>query len=291
MTDRAAPGATFDHLSVKGFGDLVIALACLRRVPAARTGLRFLLGAHLVPLWAVLDPPFAHLVLPRAEPGPAVLFKALSSPPRAVAASAWDLRRAIGRGRGSARSATLLFDEWDIRHRFLGLGARARGLPAEDNLYRRWQAFGREQGWAGEAPAPAPALAGRLLRIFPGAREENRRLPVPLLRDLVARARDAGLEPEVCSVAGEMPQLRDAGLPLHEMPRDFAATVAAVAGADRVISADSMTAHLAEYLGRPVFVLSPTLKWYWLPLSAATGRWHALFGDPPEATRLPTFLR
>jgi hypothetical protein len=101
----------------------------------------------------------------------------------------------------------------------------------------------------------------------------------------------AALEPTIFAVEGEMPELKDADLPLVEMPRTFPATIEAVMGADRVISADSMTAHLAEYYGRPVFVCSRILKHYWLPLSAARAGRHMLFGEERPSRALAAFLQ
>lgn len=289
MTEQAKPGTIFDVVNVKGFGDLVIALTCLRHVHLSRRqSLRLLVSPHLEPLRAALNPPFAATLLPQSEQGPAVLFKARSTAVGHVARSAIGLRRALTQAHDPAH--VLLFDEWDVRHRFLSLGRSARGLPLRDNLYRRWNDFLIEQGLADPMVTPIAAPAGRQVHIFPGAREEERRLPIALLQDLVARASSAGLEARVFVVEGEMPHLGDASLPVQTMPREFSATIAAVSSAHRVVSADSMTAHLAEYLGKPVFVLSPTLKYYWLPLSSALSERHALFADRPDDTNLPAFL-
>lgn len=288
MTNKAMPGATFETVSVKGLGDLLIALTCLARVqPTARAHMRVLLGEHLLPLWGVLAPPFAMTPLPHPDRGAAALFQVKARSLADVARSACGLRRSIARAHAGG---TLLFDEWDVRHRFLSLGiGYARALPRENNLYRSWNRFLAEQGWAIAEPQVTP-VNGRLLHIFPGAREPERRFAPTLLHDLVARANRAGLEPHIFTVADEMPHLAAQGLPLTQMPRDFAATVEAVSMADRIISADSMTAHLSEYQQKPVFVLAPVAKYYWLPLSAALAGRHALFAGQSDDTALSAFL-
>lgn len=289
MTDRAMPGTRIDVVSVKGFGDLVINLTCFQRIaPDARSRFRFLVGEHLAPLWNVLAPPFASAVLPHADQGAAALFQVHSRPLGDVARSALSVRRAIRRAHDPA--SLLLFDEYDVRHRFLAFGSRARGLPQRDNLYRAWNGFLAKQGVADAGEGAVPMAAGRRLHIFPGARETERRFPLAVLHQLVDRATAVGLEPRIFTVAGEMPHLADADLPLEEMPRDFAATIAAVMSADRVVSADSMTAHLSEYCARPVYVLAPVEKFFWLPLSSAQAGRHALFSDNPDASTLPAFL-
>jgi hypothetical protein len=293
MTDRLVSGAAFDIVSVKGFGDLVIALTCLRRVlPTERRRVRLLVGEHLAPLWAALSPPFAAAVIEHPDAGPAALFQVHSRPLHAIARSALGLRRRLARG--GDRSRTLVFDEWDVRHRFLALGRSAVALPGRDNLYQAWNDFLVDQGLVATVPdadaGAVPAPVGRRFHIFPGAREEGRRFPPALLHALVSRAAGMGLDACIFTIAGEMPHLSGLGLPIEELPRDFSHTLAAVAAADRIVSADSMTAHLAEYCGVPVFVLAPREKRYWLPLSAVQVGRHALFAEELDSTCLPTFM-
>lgn len=289
MIDRATSGATFDVVSVKGLGDLVIALTCLQRVlPQARSRFRFLLGQHLETLWAALAPPFAATVVTHPDTGAAALFQVNSRPIPDIARSAWGLRRSLRHARH--RANVMLFDEIDIRHRFLSFGATALALPRRDNLYRQWNGFIEDHGVAGPATDAPPVVRGKRLHIFPGAREQERRFPLALLRDLVDRATAAGLTPSIFTVAGEMAHLTDTDLPLVELPRDFARTIAAVSSADRIVSADSMTAHLAEYHAKPIHVLAPVEKYYWLPLSAARAGRHALFADGADHPTLQAFF-
>lgn len=289
MTDRVTSGATFDFVSVKGFGDLVIALTCLQRVSVPnRHRMRLLIGQHLEALMRVLDPPFDRAVFRHPDAGPAPMFQMRSRPPRDV------LRSAIGVRRGllpvADQERVLVFDKIDVRHRFLSFGRVACALPRRDNLYRAWHDFLMERGLSMGAPDTPAEPRGRRLHIFPGARDEERRFPPALLEALVDRARAAGLEPRIFTVAGEMPHLNAIDLPMEELPRDFARTLAAVSQADRIVSADSMTAHLAEYCRVPVYVCAPREKYFWLPLSAAQRNRHALFAEPLDTTTLPAFL-
>src|SRR3546814_823984 len=70
------------------------------------------------------------------------------------------------------------------------------------------------------------------------------------------------------------------GLPhLCTIPRNFGAMVGALKDVSLVISSDSMPAHMAEFLQKPVFVLSPVPNPYWLPLASfQTSAW-SLFED------------
>lgn len=289
MNDRTAADATFEVVSVKGFGDLVIALTSLSWIdPGERHRVRLLLGRHLEPLFDALAPPFAATVFEHPDTGPAAVFQVRSRKLLDIGSSALGLRRALGRVHDPA--SALVFDEFDIRHRYLAFGRTAVTLPKADNLYCAWRDFLREHRLLSQRPDAVPVPHGRRLHIFPGAREDERRFPLPLLHELVRRAQSAGLEPRIFTIAGEMPHIDAADLPLEVLLRDFARTRDAVAGADRIISADSMTAHLAEFHGIPVYVCAPRTKPFWLPLSAATGGRHAMFTDDLDATTLPAFL-
>lgn len=290
MINRAAGGAMLDLVSVKGFGDMVIALTCLKQVRSDALGqVRMLIGRHLQPLYEALAPDVSACSIDHADDGPAALFQARSRRMSDVLRSAVSLRRSLGGACG--RPGTLVFDEFDIRHRFLALGRSAKCLPERDNLYRAWHDFLVGEDLARAECFQLPTASGNRLHIFPGAREEERRFSVDLLRKIVEHADQAGIQSKIFTVAGEMPHLSGLGLPLEDMPRDFYCTMAAVRSADLVVSADSMTAHLSEYLSKPVFVLWPRQKYFWLPLSCAERGRHALFTDGMSGSGLPLFLK
>lgn len=290
ILNRAASEKSYAFFCVKGLGDLLIQVGSLNRLdPAHRPYLSLIVGRHLVPLLEQLGTPYPISVFDHPDAGAAAFFQVRSRPVCDVVRSALGVRR--GLNQALPRSATLVFDDLLWRERFLAFGWPAFGLPVGANLYERYDAFFAQQGWVFEPAGADTTPAGRHLHIFPGARENDRRFSASFLQEMVGLAKLAGLEPAIFTVEGELPELKGADLPLVQMPRTFSATIQAVIGADRVISADSMTAHLAEYYRRPVFVCSRILKHYWLPLSAArTGR-HMLFGDGRPSHALTEFLQ
>jgi hypothetical protein len=290
MLKRASSEDSYAFFAVKGLGDLLIQVGSLNRLDSAiRPNLSLIVGHHLLPLLNSLDAPYPFRVFDHPDAGAAALFQMRSRSVRDLARSALGVRRGL-QGALPA-SAIVVFDDLLWRERFLALGRPALGLPVRANLYERYDAFFAQQDWTFEPAGTVTDPTGRRVHIFPGAREVDRRFSGALLQEIVDAVAKAGLDPTVFMVEGEMPELDGADLPMVEMPRAFSATIDAVAGADRVISADSMTAHLAEYHRRPVFVCSRIRKHYWLPLSAARAGRHMLFSQEWPSRALAQFLQ
>ena len=290
MLKRATSDSSYAFFGVKGLGDLLIQIGSLNRLdPAVRPQLSLVVGQHLVPLVEALGAPYPFCAFEHPDAAAAALFQVRSRSLGDVVRSALGVRR--GLHRTLPFSATLVFDDLLWRERFLAFGRPALGLPVRANLYERYDAFFAQQGWMFDPAGTVASSTGRRLHIFPGAREEDRRFSRSFLQEIVGLAEQAGLETTIFTVAGEQPELNGTDLPLVEMPRTFSATIEAVASADRVISADSMPSHLAEYHRRPVFVCSRVLKHYWLPLSAARAGRHMLFGENRPSRALAEFLQ
>ncbi len=290
MQNEITCETSYAFFAVKGLGDLLIQLGSLNRLGERfRPHLSLLVGQHLIPLVEALHVPYPLHVFDHPDAAAAALFQVRSRPMHDVVRSALGVRR--GLREALPPSTTLIFDDLLWREQFLAFGRPALGLPWRDNLYERYDAFFAQQQWVFEPAGAIAVPTGHRLHIFPGAREQDRRFSERFLHEIVELAAQAGLRPKIFTVAGELPELDRADLPLVEMPRAFDATIEAVAGADRVISADSMTAHLAEYYHRPIFVCSRILKHYWLPLSAARAGRHMLFSEERASPALAAFLR
>ena len=73
------------------------------------------------------------------------------------------------------------------------------------------------------------------------------------------------LPPETLEMVGRVPGVEAADLEQGCETADVAATAASIAGMKLVITPDTMTAHLAGALGRPVWVLLPAqANWRWM---------------------------
>ena len=128
--------------------------------------------------------------------------------------------------------------------------------------------------------------------IFPGSRVPSKTVPKNLIESVVHECLSLGLTPTVFVLDGESQDLESVSLSsLSIVPRCFDSMKDAVCSMDAVISADSMPAHMAEYYGRPVFVLTPVRNDYWLPLSCFnTGRWMLFNEFTSVSSKLKVFL-
>lgn len=276
-------------VAIKAFGDLVIAVDCIeRRSPALRARIEILLGAHLRPLFNALDTCIPSLIVDHREPTLPSLFTWKKDGAVKALGSALGLQRAIGRA-GLPKDRVLLFDHLGPRERFVTFGWPQIGLPKSDNIYLTYDRFLDQLD-----PAPIDTgTAGRSsgpLRIFPGSRVPAKNLPRDLIEGIVEAANTRGIQTELMLLDGERPDLEASGLPFTQVPRTFDAMIAAVRGAGRVVGADSMPAHIAEYTGRPMFVFSPVDNRYWLPRTAYARGWDALFDEGAAWAKLFAFI-
>lgn len=274
----------------KAFGDFVIAVNSIgRRVAPAGDGMAMLVAAHLQPLLDVMDLRIPYSILDHVERTvPAMVSVRKEGVVRALKSAA-GLKRAMIRANVPA-DVLLVFDKLDKRERFLAAGRCSVALPAEDNIYFAYDRFLDQQGF-GFTDMDFDAAASGPLRIFPGSRLQAKHVPLKVIEAILTTAATCGIKAELMLLNGESPELEASGLPFTPVSRDFASLIDAVRGAGRVVSADSMPAHMAEYVGRPVFVYSPVSNRYWLPRSSYAGGWEALFSDDGHAARLAEFLK
>lgn len=288
MTDMTG-ARHFTSVQFKALGDFVIAANCIARRkadPAIRVDL--LLGEHLRILYDTLGMTIPFETLAHGENGVPALISLWEKGAVRGLRSAIGLKRALYRAK-IADDAVLLFDKLDKRERFLAAGFRHAVLPRADNIYLAYDAFLDGLGLeladsVSDGTTPGP------LRIYPGARLPERHVPIEVIRSMLAVAAARGVEAELMLLEGERPDLEASNLPYTRVTRDFGSLIASIRGAGKVVSADSMPAHLSEYLGRPVFVSWPEIKTYWLPRSAFAGGWSCLFGESGTSTRFTEFL-
>lgn len=276
---------------VKAFGDLVIAVGALSAVtPADRERVTLLIGSHLQELAAALVPPVAVRVAETGETGvPAIFDVRKAGVPRALA-SAVTLRRAIDAARLPAEMP-LLFDQAAARERWVS--GRHRAVAAArgaDNIYSGWRTGLAAQGITLASLAKPARRAVRTVVICPGSRIAAKNLEAAFVAECVRLLADRGFHPKLILLQGERPDLEASGLPHTIVPRSFQAMIDAVRSADAVIGADSMPAHIAEWAGRPVHVVSPVPNTYWLPGSAFQQGFWSLMQEGTAAPALTRFL-
>jgi hypothetical protein len=265
-------------VSLKAFGDFIIARWALRQLDTGTTNVTLIAGDHLAELDAALGSRVGTRYVRHGEGGVPALFDMNRLGVCRGVSSAVRLRRLI-QELNLPSHTYLVFDKVSLRESFIAAALPTKTLPGAKNIYL---AYSELLGLTAtlEDAAAATGLAKRPARvgIFPGSRISAKSLPADVITQLIDICQSAGARPTVFALEGEVNDLSP-GLPVINVPRRFEAMVQAVRSVGTVISADSMPAHMAEYFDCPVFVVSPVPNHHWLPLSClATGRW-ALFDD------------
>jgi hypothetical protein len=291
MPTLPGTGSRLVFVSVKSFGDLLIAATCLARIPPdSRHLVTLLIGEHLAPLVSALSIRTDVRLIDARLDGPAPLFDARRRGPGSAIASALALQKSIGRALNLGE--TLVFDTLGLRERFLAFGRRSVALPPSRNIYAAYEAFFCSYGIASsfsEPPAPTPRHGG-IVRVFTGARMAHRRPSSQLIHRIVHLVQTRGYRAEVVLLEGERPELEVEAFPHVVVPRDFRAMLDVVRQSAAIITPDSMSAHLAEYCGKPSFVVTPVEKLYWMPRFAADNGTISLFNDDLTTGPLNMFL-
>lgn len=276
-------------LQFKALGDFVIAAQCIGRREIAGS-FEVLAGEHLSAIADALNVNFSLRLFEHDERAIPALIAMKSQGIRRAARSAISLKKALNRT-AIPQDSLVVFDKLDKRETFLALGMNSIALPASDNIYLAYDRFFDERGCATRANANQDSGSNDgPLRIYPGSRLPERHVPIGIVSDLLGIASALGMPAELMLLEGERPDLEDSGLPFTRVTRTFPTLMDSIRGAGRIVSADSMPAHLAEYLGKPVFVYSPTLNRYWLPRSSFCGGWDALFGEGGASDQVRRFM-
>jgi hypothetical protein len=268
-------------VSIKAFGDFVIAASALRAVrklPPDCRDLQLLAGEHLRQLAGALQLEAKVRFIPSGANYPGA-FDVRGGGVLRAALSLWRLRRYFAR---LPRDWELIFDQAGWRERVLGTGHRHSSFLSAPNIYQAATATLRAAGYQLEERPGYPVVEGAGARgtvaIFASSRVAHKAIPPNVIGRVVKQLDRAGLRPEVIALAGETLNV-PADAPVRRIDRNFGAVITAISGCALVVSADSVPAHLAEYLGVPTYVLSPAPNEYWLPLSSFLTRGWSLFSD------------
>lgn len=280
--------STYHFVQIKAYGDLTIAASAVCRVPLEmRHRIGLVIAPHLRELAAVLAPGGPIEVLRLREQGIPARF---DPAPRWRLERWWStiaLRRALAH---IAPGATLVMRHLGPVHRRI-LGRRAaEALPVAPNLYEAYAQFLAATLGPFTAVVPTGSVP-RVARVAvcPSSRVPSKCLPDAMVEIVASCCRAAGVSADIILLEGERPP-PNGMLPMRIIPRRFDVMGETLASYSAVVSADSFPAHLAEYQGTPVFVVSPRPNEYWLPLSAfRRGAW-GVFGAPDIKDRLLGFL-
>ena len=277
--------------TAKSLGDFVIAHSVLHRLPAdAKKGIRLISSSCVEELQAILPADVNVTLVESGGQRVPALFDLKKRGALAAARSALSLRREFRR-LARHRNELLAFMVFGARERFIAGGwpvltARAKG----PNIYATYQQFLAEQGVRTAAQRCRFTGNLRTVGIFPESRLAVKRLDFGTLSVIFQRLAHAGARAKLFILEGDESTVRS-GPDVVCIPRNFRSLAQAIESVDAVISADSLPAHLAEYLARPVFVATPVANEYWLPYQCFQDESWGTFRRPAHFSRsLDRFL-
>lgn len=268
--------------SFKSYGDLVIACNCLRQVDNHHY--RLLVGSHLNALLDAIhfNGPFQLLEVGSTVPA---LFDINKCGYLKAIMSGLLLRRRI-REVVTPSHDSLVFDRLGIRERFLASPCQIEHLgPRGANIYLDYSNF---LGVSAPPCAERQGSLGNRVLVFPDSRIKEKEIPETLVHDIAQANLCAGKTTSIIKIgnAGSFPIFSGADVKwIHGFDR----LVEILKTADAVVSADSLPAHLAEYLGIPVFVFTPRPNDYWMPLSSFLAGNFSEFAESSRYLKWVTF--
>jgi hypothetical protein len=262
---------SFTFVSLKSFGDLVIARWAIKRLAAVSTArVRLLIGSHLVELNSALGGLPGTAIIEHGGPNVPAFFAVRQYGVQSAAFNGLLLRKAM-RSAFIPSETTLVFDRVGFRERFLAYGGRHIALPSTaSNIYMAYEDFLRPLVEASDlSPINAANLAkaASLIGIFPDSRIANKRMSAITVSAISKICNESNIPYRIYLLEGEPSDLCGSHLNITMVPRQFSSMIDVVRSSSAVISADSMPAHIAEYFDIPVFVISPKPNVYWLPKS------------------------
>jgi len=278
-------------LEVKAFGDLTVTAAVLRTLPQDMlANCSLLVAPHLIDLVAVLRPACAIELLNLSENiQPPALFDIKKRGILAGIQSALSLRRAIAK---IPQESILVMHKSTERERFIVGEHQLIILPPAENIYLAYKLFFLQCFSVACAKNDLhKPLINRRIALCPFSRMASKNLPFDLVVELARICTDSGFELELLLLEGECFDYHLEPIQVRIIPRRFDALADNLQTYAGVISADSLSAHLAEYKGVPVFVVSPLPNRYWLPLGAFRHEFYGIFSQRIELKiRLQHFL-
>jgi hypothetical protein len=265
---------------LKAYGDLVIALSVIRSLRTCEyTRVKFLIGEHLVDLWNALNVDYELEILSHG---------AADIPP------IYDLRETGGlkgfqsliliAGKMYARRAqneVLIFPFFGWRERLFSLGSDVASVKPINNIYidyflmlkGRFHFENEQFLFQGK---------GRHIAIFPHGRKSTKTLPSKLLERIAKLTLECGLIPTVYILQGQEIVECTHGR-VEKVERSFNKMLDIINRSVGTVSADSLPAHLSEFMRRPVFVAAGNAgSRYWLPPHAYENNFWGLFHEEDQ---------
>ena len=156
-----------------------------------------------------------------------------------------------------------------IRERFFTFNLPSIFIEAKENVYLTYTNFLKDKNNFRYNYENYFSLAkNRNLSIFPSSRQKRKIITDDILTILIQKSRSIGLKPTIYNIGNDDTYSQKIKNYVKILPKTFKSVIETVKNSSFVISSDSVTAHIAEFYNKPIYVISPKQNNYWLPLSS-----------------------
>lgn len=271
----------YDLICLKSFGDLTIAARALNMLYEEDIrNVTLSIGSHHYDLYKALRPKCNTKVISLKHPGVPAFYDIRDMGLLRAFLSLMDAFQA--RKKYRAKDCTLIFDRLSLREKLLTRGQQAIELSSsENNIYKNYRStflnlFGRIRK---DVVFSGP---GKTILILPHGRKSFRNIPADLIDRMAIKSIDKGFDPIVYVLKGDSPIFCKVPRTIIA-ERSFGRLRETIEQSHAVVSSDSLGAHLATYVERPVFIASPYDKTrFWLPPNTADNDYWGLFSEPTK---------
>ena len=277
FTDSINHNSSMCFVCLKSYGDFIILRTSLLLHDAIF--FKILIGDHLNDLNHALGLYPNSIVLSHQEGNVPFLFDIKKHGVFHGIRSGWCLRKLIDNA-PIEKNSVLIYDKVGFREIFISAGYPFTALPQSTNIYNAYsKIFGDGERVINNRFDRRVVQTTGNIGIFPSSRVPLKCIPKSIVELVVKSLSSQGFNPVLFKLDGEMADTFNYACDVVKVPRNFSAMANAIKKVDAVISADSMPAHMAEYFGVPVFVITPEPNRYWLPVSAFNNNFWCCFND------------
>ena len=269
-----------NFVSIKGFGDFVIALNVLERCsPSIKKSCKILIGSHILPLSNALNPSVKIEIIDSADQDIPALFDIRKRGVYQAGVSAIDLRRSLS---SYCPGESMVFDKGGARESFISRN-NYKSIPPSKNIYLAYESFISKR-YPGEALLLERKIEkkyskGKRIGIYPFSRVSDKNIKPKDVLYLYNFCKSQGFDPTIVLLKGENLSLSAVNINITTYARTFPRLIDSIFSVDAIISADSLPAHLAYFFDRPCFVVSSLENQYWLPFECFKLNYWSLSGD------------
>lgn len=263
--------------SLKAYGDFLVAMRALNSI-RSNSNIRIVANYHLKPLYNALnqeDLKIDFLSLSNKYGIPAI-FDLKKQGVFYGTKSILELRRYFLQ---NYRDQNFLVDRIGIRERIIFSGVQKHQLPLSNNIYNGYMDFFLENNidFSDYEYLTKIDSINKVL-IIPGSRIKEKCFPYSVMVNLKKIIEKEKIEAVFLKLNNEEIEL-PLKVKIKSIEPSFIKLREEIKSSDVVIAADSLPAHLADYLGKPTFVLGRQHNKFWLPINSYRFDYVATFDD------------